>query len=569
MSRPVIHRFWPFLAAVSLSAALVVLGMPAVAHAAGQLTLSPAELDFPATTVEYPGGQQQVQVQNTGDQSVWIGNVFIDGGEGADFSQNNNCGGELKTEAVCQVNVSFWPHGEGIRSATLHVSSDADNPDATAPLAGTGAAPQLSFEPGAYDFGLQQVNSGSVQTNFVLRNTGAGAVQLNNLDIVSAGPNAFWTGNSDCWGRTLQPNDTCNVQVNFGPNQTIEYSAQLRAQVNGLPFTADLSGKGGQAVFSAQPDPAAFGSAGVGGQGVTRDITITNTGDLPGGFFVAIVSGGDVGSFRVLHEDCTGALINPSASCTAEVRFQPDDAGAKAATLTFVGGQGEPFQMRLTGEGVDPRVSLTPASHDFGRLQVGDTGQAQPFELRNDGDVPLRVGGASIVGDDTDQFRLAGDECTDVTLAAGASCQVRVRFAPEARGARSARLRLLADGGSVAASLTGTGLAKDKALVSFHWRDTLRPNRGGIVAGYAACNSDTSCKVHARATLRAGAAARHGSVRLPSVRLRLGAGEARSLRLRLPGGARTAGAGGERLKLLLDWSSGGHRGHFRGGRRLG
>ena len=368
MSRPVTHRFWPFLAAVSLSAALVVLGMPAVAHAAGELTLSPTELDFAATTVETPGGQQQVQVRNTGDQSVWISNVFIDGSEGADFNQNNNCGGELKTDAVCFVNVSFWPHGEGTRSATLHVSSDADNPDATAPLTGTGAAPQLSFEPGTYDFGLQQVNNGPAQTNFVLRNTGAAAVQLNNLDIVTSGQNAFWIGNSDCWGRTLQPNDTCNVQVNFGPNQTISYSAQLRAQVNGVSFTADLSGEGGQAVFSAQPDPADFGSAGVGGSGVTRDITITNTGDLPGGFFVAIVSGGDVDSFRVLHEDCTGAAIDPSASCTAQVRFRPDGAGAKAATLTFVGGQGQPFQMQLTGEGVDPRVSLTPASHDFGRL---------------------------------------------------------------------------------------------------------------------------------------------------------------------------------------------------------
>src|SRR5689334_11417947 len=134
MSRPVTYRFWAFLAAVSLSAALVVLGMPAVAHAAGELSLSPTEVDFSATTVETPGGQQQVEIKNTGDQSVWVSNVFIDGTEGADFNQNNNCGGELKPDTACQVNVSFWPHGEGSRSATLHVSSDADNPDATAPL---------------------------------------------------------------------------------------------------------------------------------------------------------------------------------------------------------------------------------------------------------------------------------------------------------------------------------------------------------------------------------------------------------------------------------------------------
>ena len=44
-----------------------------------ELTITPSQLDFPATTVNYPGGQQQLQVQNTGDQPVAINNVFIDG----------------------------------------------------------------------------------------------------------------------------------------------------------------------------------------------------------------------------------------------------------------------------------------------------------------------------------------------------------------------------------------------------------------------------------------------------------------------------------------------------------
>ena len=115
--------------------------------------------------------------------------------------------------------------------------------------------------------------------------------------------------------------------------------------VNGVSFTADLSGQGGQPVFTASPDPADFGFASAGQSGDTRTITLTNQGDLPGSFFVAIISGGDVGSFRLLHEDCTGVPIGPSASCTAQVRFQPDGAEAKAATLTLVGDQGQPFQM--------------------------------------------------------------------------------------------------------------------------------------------------------------------------------------------------------------------------------
>ncbi|MFI5027215.1 MAG: choice-of-anchor D domain-containing protein, partial [Solirubrobacterales bacterium] len=137
-----------------------------------ELTITPSQLDFPATTVNYPGGQQQLQVQNTGDLPVSINNVFIDGSEGADFNQNNNCGGQLTSDQVCFVNVAFWPHGDGTRNATLHVSSDATRKDETAPLTGSGVPPQLSFEPGSYDFGLQQINNNSAQTNFLLRNTG-------------------------------------------------------------------------------------------------------------------------------------------------------------------------------------------------------------------------------------------------------------------------------------------------------------------------------------------------------------------------------------------------------------
>ena len=254
--------------------------------------------------------------------------------------------------------------------------------------------------------------------------------------MTSTGPGsgAFWTGFVSCYGATLQPNDTCSVQVWFGPNDTVPFAAQVRAWTNGTSFAADLTGSGGQALVTGSPNPVEFGTATAGQQGGTQTVTLTNNGQLPGGFFVAVVSGGDVASFRLLHENCTGVPLDPSASCTAQVRFQPDGAGPKEAQLSFFGDQDGGAQVTLLGTGVDPRASLTPDNHDFGRLQVGDTSRAQAFDLTNDGHTPLKMSGASIVGDDADQFRLAGDECTDVTLPAGASCQVHVRFAPDARG---------------------------------------------------------------------------------------------------------------------------------------
>ena len=241
---------------IALFALLALAVLPASAQAStAELSPTPTQLDFPTTTVFYPGGQQGVDVKNTGDQPVGINNVSIDGPNGSDFNQNNNCGGQLDVGQSCHVNVSFQPQGAGSRSATLRLSSDASRGDTTVDLSGIGADPSLGFEPASYDFGLQRINNGSAQTNLQVRNTGAAAVQVNSIDIVGPGSSNFWTGFSNCWGTTLQPNDTCTVQVNFGPNDTIDYSAQLRVSVNGVQFTADLTrtGRPGSRRRLAQP----------------------------------------------------------------------------------------------------------------------------------------------------------------------------------------------------------------------------------------------------------------------------------------------------------------------------
>ena len=66
-------------------------------------------------------------------------------------------------------------------------------------LAAPAEPPQLAFEPGSYDFGLQSVNSGSsAPANFQLRNTGAEAAQVNSVEIAGPGSESFWTKNTNC-----------------------------------------------------------------------------------------------------------------------------------------------------------------------------------------------------------------------------------------------------------------------------------------------------------------------------------------------------------------------------------
>jgi hypothetical protein len=226
-----------------------------------------------------------------------------------------------------------------------------------APTPGEGSPPepplpQFSFEPGSYDFGLLQVNNNS-QTTFQLRNTGEAAAPVSWLELNGSG--AFQLGQNDCNGRTLNPSESCYVQVNFGPWDAVAFNAQLRAgSEGGTTFTANISGEGGRALLGAATESTNFGSVAVGSAGVTKTIDVTNTGNYPGGSFIAVIAGGAVGSFHLLDENCTGIPLSPGATCNLVVNFQPLSTGAKTARLGLFGDSDGGAQIMLTGVGLDP-----------------------------------------------------------------------------------------------------------------------------------------------------------------------------------------------------------------------
>jgi hypothetical protein len=232
--------------------------------------------------------------------------------------------------------------------------------------------PQLAFEPGSYDFGLQEANRYDSQANFQLRNVGSIPAAVYSVNVVGSGSGAFWTGSIDCFSHPLEPGETCSVQVNFNPYDAVPFSAQLRANSDaGTSFTADLSGEGGRPALTAATNPTNFGTVSVGSGGVTKTIDVTNEGNMPGGVFIAVISGGAVGSFHLLDENCTGVLLSPAATCNLQVSFDPISTGAKTARL-FLAGDGEGgAQITLSGIGtaadrpeaprVSPQTSTLPA----------------------------------------------------------------------------------------------------------------------------------------------------------------------------------------------------------------
>lgn len=215
-------------------------------------------------------------------------------------------------------------------------------------------APQLAFEPGSYDFGLQEANRSNSQANFLLRNVGSVPAPIYSVNIVGSGSGAFWTGNIDCFSHPLEPGETCSVQVYFNPYDATPFTAQLTASSDaGTSFSAELSGEGGRPALTAT-NPTNFGSLPVGLGGVTKTIDVTNKGNMPGGAFIAVISGGAVGSFHLLDENCTGIPLSPEAICNLQVSFDPISTGAKTARLFLVGDGDGGVQITLSGVGLEP-----------------------------------------------------------------------------------------------------------------------------------------------------------------------------------------------------------------------
>jgi hypothetical protein len=270
--------------------------------------------------------------------------------------------------------------------ASADAAPEGGEPGPTPPV-----VPQLAFEPGSYDFGLQEANRNTSQTTLQLRNVGAAAAPVYSLEISGPGSGAYWIGNSDCYGRTLEAGETCSVQVNFNPYDAVPFSAQLRVgSAEGATAVANLSGEGGRSQIVPAVDPTNFGSTPVGGPAVTRTIDLVNKGNMAGGLFIAVVAGGAISSFHLIDENCTGTPLSPAATCNLEVSFQPSSPGAKTARIGLFGDGEGGTMVNLSGVGLDPEsaadakpqagaLTTSPGSHRRrgGRRRIHRGGMAR------------------------------------------------------------------------------------------------------------------------------------------------------------------------------------------------
>jgi sugar lactone lactonase YvrE len=211
---------------------------------------------------------------------------------------------------------------------------------------------------------------------------------------------------------------------------------------------------------SVSPTSLAFGDQEIGTTSPAQTVALSNIGSA------ALTIAGIVASGDFIQSNTCGDLLPAGGSCSISVSFSPTTAGIRTGTLTInAWGMTTQQTISLSGTGVGPVVTLSPAALDFGDQLVEAGNAAQAVVLTNSGNAPLIISGIAITGEYTQS-----NDC-GTSLAPGTGCAFMVAFTPSATGARTGTLAITdnAMGSPHQVTLTGVGASP---LASVWGRDT-------------------------------------------------------------------------------------------------
>jgi Abnormal spindle-like microcephaly-assoc'd, ASPM-SPD-2-Hydin len=223
----------------------------------------------------------------------------------------------------------------------------------------------------------------------------------------------------------------------------------------------ELTDEGGQP--SLDPTTQDFGSEAIGFPSAAKTFTWTNNSS----FTLRVTGVSSTGDFAVTSNNC-GTVLG-GATCQITVVYTPTALGPVTGTLS-VTAQGFSQTSALTGTGT-PGYTLSGSTLAYGNLDIG-AAASQALTLTNIASGPLPTPPFVTTG----QYQVITSAC-GATIAAGASCQVSVTFAPTVTGPLNGTLSVNSNSlrySGLSVALTGNGV--DFTL-------SLSPTSGSVIAG--------------------------------------------------------------------------------------
>ena len=209
--------------------------------------------------------------------------------------------------------------------------------------------------------------------------------------------------------------------------------------------------------------------------GIAQDYSTSIQQTSDGGFIVT----GETHSFGAGGQDiwvlkldaegsisgCPGEMIGVTSVTgvdTSATISLPSVTG-QDALLTAIPSTATASDTSVTGgevcTGVEPNISISPTSKDFGNVNVG-TSSTQSFQFSNTGTADLIIGTITVTGTNASEFTRQNDLCIGQTLAPGGSCTLEMAFSPATMGSKTASLNIPSNDSDLPTAtvpLSGTG----------------------------------------------------------------------------------------------------------------
>lgn len=358
--------------------------------------------------------------------------------------------GEPGTEQWVQLNGSLQT-GTNTISAPLSAASRPVALLANETNSPSPPTPSVDVRSTTVDFGEVAVGE-TATTSVTVANTGDAPLGVTGVTLDSS---VFAVASAPT---VVDAGDTATVNLTFTPTGATTTTATATIETNDTDTDLALSGTGLAGNLALSTDSLSFGEHDVAAGNLTASLVVSNTGSAPltvdslavTGDAFALVNGttetlavGDETAVTVAFDPATGGDANGTLT------LQTDDPDRPTATVA------------LSGTGLAPNLSVTPATVAFGNVTAGERATAN-LTVANTGTAALTLDTISAAGS---AFTVTNTGAA--SLAPGESTQIAVTFAPSVVGAYASNLTIATNdpaAGRGTVSLSGTALSSTLTL---------------------------------------------------------------------------------------------------------
>ena len=378
----------------------------------------------------------------------------------SDPSANIRLKGKCTSSAVTCVAAITAASNGGVGAMGIFSNMTSTNTtDIAAYMVNPNAPAVIGVSATSLTFSATAINANAPAQTIMVSNNGLANLTVSAATLGGTNPGDF-TATNNC-SAAVVPGNTCTISVGFKPTVSGARSATLAIVSNGGNQSVTLNGSG-----SGSPTVSLNGPVGgLAYPDTTIGATPALANNMPGGIVTLTNSGSGALTISSISTS-TDFIVDPAGTCktgslaagqncTLIVKFSPTAPGARTGSLTIAhNAAASPATIALKGNGlatIKPAATLSPASLDFGNVQVGTSSALQSVTLHNGGGKVLTITAIQQTG--SSEF-VRGGTCLAGQVAAGSSCTIDVTFTPSSAlaTAKTAAITVVDDAGDIANS---------------------------------------------------------------------------------------------------------------------